>query len=717
MNSTRQEFSELFAKVPLFLIGVFLILFPLIFSVQTTDAFLLPKHFLLAIIVTLSIITLGLRMVSEGKIRLKTTPFDVPVLLFTFVVIISAFLSVNKFDALIATVPFMYAALLYYSMVNTVRGEKALLFILASLVIGSSLASLISFLSFFHIYVLPLSYTRSPYFTAFGSLLDQAVYLTAVLPIAGFFAMKVFSSFITKRRQTEGSAISGKDVLFTAGFIVIAAGLVVTLFYLFTSQKPLVLPLESGFQIAFAAISQDAGRVLKSFMFGSGYGTFMTDFMRFKQASYNSLPDLWSVTFIRSSSFILELLATTGMLGVLSFLFIVYRVIREKTLFLPLIALIIASFIIPFSPLIVTLLFTMLGIFAIVRAHSSNAKGYDEVEMHLIAFKEREAQYASEGLFKGKRTALLPGLLLLVLAGIVGVTDYYTAKFAISDVTFQKSLVAASQNNGALTYDLQRSAITTFPYRDVYQRIFSQTNLALANALAQQTPAGSSPSAQVQQNVLTLIQQSINTGRSATTISPYSAPNWNNLSGIYRSLIGFGQNADKFAVLTNQQAIALDPSNPQQYVNLGGIYYQLGMYDDAIRQFQIAIQMKPDYANAYYNAGHALEAKQQYTQALSVYDVVKQLVSKDTNSSKQIAAEMDALKKKVEEQNSNVAGATTTAETTPTPSVTPAENNPKLDVNKPSTVLPTRNPQAKIDGPSISPVPTTTKAVSPTPTK
>lgn len=703
MNSTRKELAALFGNIPLLLTGLFLVIFPLLFSVNMTEAFILPKHLLLAVIVTLSMISLGLHMISNGKLRLRSTPFDIPVLIFTFIVILSAYLSVNKYDALIAAVPFLYAALLFYTLINTVKNEKALLFILSCLIVGASAASLLTILSFFHIYPLPFPYTRSAFFSPIGSLLDQALYLAIVLPIAGYFALSFISSIRGKSDQQNNPF----NLIFSIAFIFITAGFIVTLFYLITSQKPLLLPLGNGFQIAFAAISQDTGRMLKSFLFGSGYGTFITDFMRYKQASYNLNNALWSVTFLRSSSFILELLATTGIMGVLSFLFIIYKIIRERDLFLPLAITIIASFILPFSPLIITLFFIMLAIFAVAR-FQSGARSYDEVELHLIAFKERVGQEETRNVIKGRHSVVLPALLILALLGVVGAADYYTVRFALSDIVFQQSLTAAAKNNGSQTYKLQAQSIQVFPYRDVYHRVFSQTNLALANALAQQTPKGSSPSAQFQQNVLTLIQQSINTGRSATNLSPYSAINWNNLSGIYRSLIGFGQNADQFAIMSNQQAIVLDPNNPQQYVNLGGIYYQLGSWDEAIRQFQLAIQLKPDYTNAYYNAGHALEAKGNLQQAMAVYQVVAGLSKDDKDANKKIATEIEALKQKIGEQNSQVAGAATENQLPE-----PAQSPDNLNLNKPAAQLPTLSPKAKIEGPSVSPIPSVTAVPSP----
>jgi hypothetical protein len=712
MNTTRKEFSALFERIPLFLVGLFLIAFPLIFSVQMTEAFLLPKHLLLAVIVTLAMVSLALHMILSGKMRVRTTPFDIPVLLFTFMVILSAYLSVNKFDALIAAVPFLYAALLFYAIVNTVRTEKALMFVISCLIIGAAGAGLLSIFAFFHIYLLPFVYTRSPYFTSVGSLLDQAIYLAIILPIAGYFAMNFLTLVRSNQSAQTQQNTKTSNIVLSIAFLIIAGGFTVTLFYLFTSQAPLVLPLANGFQIAFAAISQDAGRLLKSFLFGSGYGTFLNDFMRFKQPSYNSDSTLWAVTFLRSSSFILELLATTGILGVLAFLNIIYRIVREKTLFLPLVIAVVAAFILPFSSLIVTLFFAVLAIFAVAR-FQSNAAFYEEVELHLVAFKEKVSRVpVGETSLHGlrKHSVILPGLLILVLLGIIGFTDYYTLRFAVSDMIFQQSLLAASRNNGNQTYKLQTDAINVFPYRDVYHRVFSQTNLQLANALTQQTPKGASPSAQVQQTVLTLIQQSINTGRLATTLSPYNALNWNNLSGVYRSLIGFGQNADQFAVLTSQQAIALDPSNPQQYVSLGGIYYQLGLWDEAIRQFQLAIQLKSDYANAYYNAGHALEAKGNLAQALAVYQAAGSLIINDTQSSKKLAAEIDVLKKKISEQSTQVAGAAT-KNSLPESSQSP-QSEQNLNVNTPPAQLPTMSPQAKIEGPTINPLPSLSPAPS-----
>ncbi len=708
--NTKNEVLSYLENLSLFLLGVSLLVFPLLFLTITTDAFILPKQILLGGIVFVSLILFGVRMIIEGKVRLRTTPFDLPLLLFTVIVFVSSYLSVNRFDALIAYVPLLFAVLLYFVFVNTVRGQKALLYVSACLVGGGVLSSAISVLSLLKIYILPMQYTHVQTFTPVGSLLDQSLYLAFVLPIGAYFASSLVGNISSKAQKVFGSreeeTAEGVAVGFAVATILVLVGLLASVYMLVVLQKPYILPYVTGFQTAFAAISQDAGRVMKSFLFGSGYGTYLTDFTRFKQSSFNNDSTLWTFTFFRSSSFVLELLATTGFLGVLGYGLIIYRFVRSKVLYLPLVIAFITSFILPFSFVLQTLLFVLLALFA-AREAEAHPKHFADLEFYFVTLK-RGLIHASE---EGERTQssyakIFPVLLFIVMIALVGGLGYLSGTYVLSDMTFQRSLVAANANNGAQTYQLQTQAIQQFPYRDAYYRIFSQTNLALANSLSSniQAQKNSSPSAEVQQQILTLIQQSINAGRSAATVSPLNVANWNNLSGVYRSLIGFGQNADQFAILTNQQAISLDNTNPQQYINLGGIYYQLRMWDQAQNAFQQALQLKPDYANAYYNLGHALEEKGDLPNALQAYQAVKQLISNDADSLKKITEEIAVLEQKIKTGQQQSAAAQTQTGT----------DQSQLDVNKPAAQLPERNPKVQIPGPTVSPTPKV--STTPTPT-
>lgn len=724
MPGTKKNILSYFENISLVLVGILLVVFPLLFLSTTTDAFVLPKQILLIGLTSLAIILFALRTIFNGKLQLQTSPFDLPVILFAVVTFLSAAFSVNRFDALIAFTPLFFVILLYFVIVNVARGEKKLLFLLGALTFGAALSALLTISSFFNLHLLPFEYAKNQAFTTFGSLLDQALYLAIVLPIAGYFGYGYINNMNAHKKastgaanpfstQIESASHTGKSKkymgAFAASFIVIAVALSLTVYMLFTSQKPLILPFDTGLQTAMSAISQGASNIFKSLLLGSGFGTYLNDFTQFKPAQYNTNPTLWAFTFFRSSSFVLELLATTGLLGVAAFAFIVLRVVKQKTFFLPLILAILAAVALPFSFTLVALFFVLLALFAVVCIHNSPNK-YGESEMYLVAFKKGllavtpETDKVSQSPAEKKFSKILPIFFTLLMLVLIGLPLYFVTRFVLSDLIFQRSLVAASQNDGIATYELQAASINTFPYRDIYYRSFSQTNLALANALAVNTQ-GASPSADTQKNILTLIQQSINAGRTAVTVSPMTSFNWNNLSSVYRSLIGFGENADQFTILTLNQAIALDPNNPQQYIDLGGVYYQLGQYDEAIRQFQIAINLKQDYANAYYNLGHALEEKGEYAQALSAYNVVKQLVADNQDNVKKIEEDIANLNKRAEGGQQAAAQQQTASQSAQT---TPAAQSAdeQIDVNRPQTTLPERNPRETIPGPTVSaPVP------------
>ena len=681
----KEKLNLSLENLTVFIVGFAILFFPLLFTTINTDAFSIPKQALLGIAALAALVIFAFKIANKGSITIRRTPFDLPLVLMTVAFLLSAIFSLNRWDGLLAFFPFFFSVLVFFAITNSARENRHFMFLLSGLVLGGAILSLLSLTSYFKIYLLPFSFAKIQTFSLFGSLLDQALFLAFLAVICGFLLWP----FLKNKKVPK------KESFFLLGLILNGLGLLVTLIMLLTIAKPSILPLETGFQTAFAAISQDTGRILQGFLFGSGFGTFSTDFTRFKPLTINLNDAIWNLNYLRSSTFVLELLATTGILGFLSFIFLSYRILRIKPLLIPAIFAIVLSFLLPLS---FTTLTTLLIILAILSIHSrttdnNKASFYDE-EIQIVSLKKGLlALSPTSGQSKMTPSFLSYSILAIILLFVVFI-GFFSFKFLMSDFKFQKSLIAASQNDGAKTYDLQRNAISDFPYRDGYSRIFSQVNLTLANNFASSLPEGASPSAQQQQTIYSLIQQSINSGRQATTISPLTAANWNNLSGVYRSLIGFGQNADSFAIISAKQGALLDPNNPQQYINLGGIYYQLGAWDNAINQFQVAVNLKPNFANAYYNLGHALESKGDLENALTQYQTVKNLVSKDKAQLAKINAEIKTLSEKIGKEG---IGKQTTGEAT---------NQPELNVNAPAATLPPQNPPLKIPAPTTTPSPT-----------
>lgn len=727
---SKNEISAYLENISLFLLGILFLSFPLIFTNLTTDAFIFPKQILLAIIVLLTITFLAVRMISVGAVRIRHTPFDLPLSLFALFAILSSFFAINKADSIISVAPFIFAVLSYFIIVNFVKNKVSLFYLILSFVIGGSILSIFVILSTFNIYAFPFEFTKAQTFSPFGPIIDQTIYLFVVLSIAIFVCIPFIKNSIKNKTFKKDA----KEIPFIAGSIIITLGLIVSIYQFAVIQKPPILPLETGFQTAFAAISQDSGRTVQGFLFGSGFGTYTVDFTRFKQPVFNLNDNLWSLTFFKSSNFILELLATTGLLGLSSFVFLLLKIVKELKLVIsrynhqidsknflsiPLLLIVISSFIFPFSFASYAVFFFILGLFAVVQGinyTSQKNNNYYDMELHFVAFKKSFFPISTTQVplneEKSERTftKILPVSFFIIILAVNLFVGLFVVRYITADILFQSSIVAASTNNGLETYNKQVNAIQLFPNRDAYHRIYSQTNLALANSLASNIAKNSSPSAQTQQTIYTLIQQSINSARVATSISPQTAINWQNLSSIYRSLIGFGQNAESFSLLSQQQAIILDPNNPQVYLNLGGIYFQLKQFETAQRQFQIAVNLKPDFANAHYNLGHALESKGDLQGALEQYQIVKNLIVNDSVNSKKIALEIQAIQKNMEETQKIAREAKAqpkvlgeAEEKTATKSKKKAENaEEELKISSPSAQLPEAEPKVKIPPPDTA---------------
>src|SRR3989344_601285 len=452
-------------RAEVFILGLFLLIFPLAFSTLTTDAFAIPKQIVLALAVFSTLLIIGARFVVDGKGVIRRTPFDLPILLFTVIAFISAILSVNRADSIQAFIPFFLSALLFFAITNTIKSNRSINYIVTSLGLSAVILSLISVFSYLKIYILPFPFARSQTFTPFGSLFDQAIYIAIAFSLMMYLSYPLIKNL--QNKKLEGK----KEFLFGAFAAVLFLGLAVTIYGAIKLQPSALLPYETGLQTALSSVSSDQGRVLKSLALGSGFGTYFTDFTRFKQAAFNLNPNIWNLSFFRSSSFVLELLATTGVLGFLSYLFLTVRSVKIKPLFIPAVVVLVLSFILPFSLTSIVALFGILGILsATYGAKGMEKSKFFDIELHLVAFKKGIFQLAEPNTREASPQAskALSVGVALVFVLIVILTGLYLTLFTVSDITFQKSFASLNQNNASAAYGEQTKAISYFPARDGY---------------------------------------------------------------------------------------------------------------------------------------------------------------------------------------------------------------------------------------------------------
>jgi tetratricopeptide (TPR) repeat protein len=240
----------------------------------------------------------------------------------------------------------------------------------------------------------------------------------------------------------------------------------------------------------------------------------------------------------------------------------------------------------------------------------------------------------------------------LVILSLVATAAFYASRVVLAESHIRQAQVAISNNDGKILYDESQKAVTLVPNMISYHLSYSQINFSLANALSQKD----SLTDEDRNNVSTLVSQAIREGKTALSLSPNNSSVWLNLGSIYQNLINVADGADKYAIEAYTQAIALDPASPTLRVQLGGLLYQLGqstkdpvdkntLFARAQSEFQTAIQLKPDYPNAYYNLAKLLESAKDYANSAAVMQKAISLLGPNNPDLVKANTELESIKK------------------------------------------------------------------------
>lgn len=668
----------LLEKIEKYLVYAVIFLLPIAVLPISPNLFTPGRLAVLSFGVVLLLLIKAARTILSGKLEFQIGSLDLPVILVAVAYLISAILRTpNKAEAFLlpgTALAFVAGALLYF-LINQLgdTSKKSLVSVLLAsgavfaLILLAGVSGILAKLP-----ILPAAF-KSAGFTPDGGYLPAAVFLGALLPLA-------ISEFLVVRHPAKK--------LVSLVFIVLAGLSLSASIFQMLPGKPFS-PRFPSFDVTWN-VAVDALKV--SPVLGIGPGNYITAFSRFRPIGYNAT-DLWPIRYATGRDMFLTILTEAGMLGfagLIILLIAVYKRVRsdskemsiatlkENPAAVSLCILLLLMALFPATTLLIIFLFVLLALFSKV-SHTS---------LHLTTLGVTGA------------TSKLPAIIIslpVIVAAVV--FSFYFGRSLVAEYIFKQGVNALARNEGQNTYDKIRRAAILSPSVDRYHSSFSQVNLLIARNLAQKQatgPEGSGPAGTLtdaERTTLTqLVQQAINEAKAAVALNPQRAGNWEVLAQTYRAVMPIAKGADNFAIQTYTQAVALDPVNPNLRINLGGIYYGLKRYDEAIRVLELAVATKPDLANSHYNlafayrdAGKLDDAIQQMTLVLSL------ITNKDSQDYKAAKTELENLQSKKAAQPAS--GENLNVQTGPeSPQVKPPLELPQGSQPPESVVSPTVTP-------------------------
>lgn len=639
------------------IIQLAIFLTPLFFLPITRDSVNFNKHMFLIACALVLVVAYLIRSMKQHRFVFISTPLDMPLILFAVAYLASLFISSpNIIFALTqptgAGTIFALTLIFLFGRQFIASHDKVSVEHAQSVFITPLLyaAAVLSFLYLFQVTgvmaKLPVApYLKDPLFSPTGSIFTFATFIAVCLIL-------VVTKILDKNGRKQ--SVYNQTVL----GILLIVGLIGSLYTLIQpGNRPRLLPQIAGWSIAAESLKEP-----RNALFGVSPGNYVNVFTKEKPTSLNSDP-YWVIRYNTSSNYVFGILSETGIVGLAAFVYLVYHLLKFRLVSPAIIAILIGILLIPVNLVLLFVLYILLSARALQKHHVLQyPSGKDSFVTDILA-------HAFEGHDKKEREFGSRVVTVTSLAGILlaGTAVYFTARIYAAEVVMTQGIQSTQTSEHARTYDLQLKAIQLNPYHPDYRIIFSRTNLALANLIAGQETITDTQ----KQTVTQLITQSVNSAKTAVQLYP-SAVTWENLADIYSNLINVAQGADSWTIAALNQALALDPSNPALRIRLGGIYYALGQYDAATRQFELAVQLKSNFANAWYNLANSLKKEGKLDLAALYYQQTLSLLDPSSADYQQAKAELDALI--AESQGTQPQGPAPELEELSSPESTPSTN-------------------------------------------
>ncbi len=691
-SSNYLKMCEKISKLSIYSL-VFLL--PIFFLPWTGDILDFNKQALLVFLVFVSFFAWLLKIMISGKFKFSVSWIHLPIVILFLVLLTSTLFSLYPYGSfwgwpqvssgsLLTLLSFI---LFYFLAVNVFKKEE-ISFLTKLLIFSGFLALLFGIFQLFGKFLFPFAFSKTPSFNTIGSQSSLAVFAAVLLPLITLFIIK------TRKKLLRVFFIAGAALtiffLILINFsvawwlVLIGAVLVITLvaqkrdvlnnrwltlpmvflaisllfiFLRFQIPGPSNVPTEvflnqrTGMDIAWKTLKESP-------VIGSGPGTFIFDFSKYKTTDFNK-SQLWNVRFGKSGSEFLNSLTTTGILGGLSFLALIGTFIfyGTKALFLKRrkgkkqdlnkngeIEVDINDelegedegfFWVLSAGIFISFLVLTVGYFL----YSSNLSLNFVFFLFLagfvaLVFPKREFLLKPSSLGALVFTFIFTLLLVFSLGIFILEAQRYVAS-----AYYQKGMNAWQQNKSEDAVRYMEKAVVINSKVDMCWRQLSQFYLQMVNETTQREDISKDD---INKQIQLYINNAVNSTKAAVDTSPENVANWSVRGFVYKSLIGIIGGVGDWAARSYDSALELEPANPYFPTQKGLVLLQqasflsedrkeekVNILKKAEGEFEKAIELKTDYAPAHFQLAMTYQAEGRQEEAIKKLEVTRDLAPFD----------------------------------------------------------------------------------------
>jgi len=326
---------------------------------------------------------------------------------------------------------------------------------------------------------------------------------------------------------------------------------------------------------------EGAGKIIQAYpLFGTGPETFAYAYYRYRPVAHN-LTSEWEFLYNRAHNEFLNIAATSGLVGLTSYLFFiaivvfwsVRAILRKNNPFF--LAALLASFLgiavtnfFGFSVVVIGLFFFLIPAWMFVSCN----------EKITVSPSNRTT------------TSVVQKILLFILIIALGSTITLLARWWLTDSLYAQSYSLKRQGEAVLAYEYIEKATAARSSEPVYhdERATIASNLVTLNLES----GNATEAARFAKDALT-------ESETALTISPQNVNFWKSRTRVLYELSVLDQSFLEEALAAIEVARQLAPTDPKIIYNAGVIYGELGKNEEAISSLVRAIEIKPDYRDVY----------------------------------------------------------------------------------------------------------------------